>query len=109
MCVGFLTFALSTVVYHGAMNVLMEKLKVSEGDKKKQFLCGVAAGLASYPLQSIAERQRYTKETPVEAANALMAMGVPSIYNGFLTYFAKEFAFRMLYFTIFEAVKTRLS
>lgn len=106
---GFLTFALSTVVFHGAMNLLMEKLKVAEGDRNKQFLCGVVAGLASYPLQSIAERQRYTNETTVEAANALIAQGVPSMYNGFLTHFVKDFAYRTLYFTIFEAVKTQLS
>jgi len=106
---GFLTFALSTVVYHGGLTLLMDKLKVAEDDKNKQFLCGVVAGLASYPLQSIAERQRHTKETPVEAANALMAMGLPSMYNGFITHFAKEFAVRMLYFTVYQQIKARLN
>ena len=96
-------------MYHGTLNVLLDKFSVEEGDQKKAYLFRAVAGLAAYPVFSIAERQPYTKESPVEAANALVGLGVPSLYNGFITHYAKEFASEMLYRALYEAVKAQLS
>jgi len=109
---GFLTYALGTVVYHGALRLLNDKFP-SDSEKvdyKKMLMFRVVAGLAAYPIFSIAERQRFTKEAPAKAAQSQVGkFGVVSLYNGFVTHYVKEFASEMLYQTVYEAIKAQLS
>jgi len=106
---GFLTYALGTVVYHGALNVLNDKFPSEKDDYKKACLIRVVAGLAAYPIFSIAECQRFTKDSPAKAANTVMSQGAVSLYNGFITHYAKEFASELLYRAVYEAIKAQLS